>query len=273
MQFGDGEGSGRSQSGGEGGFFSTRGLTLDPSQSWEIAITRLRVNNPQEDRSALGVPLSNGDEPYLVIFGFRSVFGQAGTTRVWMNKFDDDNWATQMKSGEQRNIPAGMGTMRYEDVGRNEVVGLVVAAIESDRTPWAIMKDRIKEVREVVRATVSQTIETRGPDAAESTQFMGGFHQALRDAALGLEGNLTTGQALEDVVFSGVDTDEIIGTNSVIYMRRAPSGSIEYPHYRQQSLTDVLGQKQFTLGANALFFRNPSLDAEYEIEMLVRPLR
>ncbi len=243
---------------------------MSGTKSWEIALTRLKVLDAQEDRSLLGVPISDGDEPYLIMFGFQSTFGTSGTTEITVNSFEDDEWAGHLKAGQQRNIPVGMGSMRFNDVSNSEVVGVVVIALESDRTPWAIIRNRIEEVKEALQNAVARAVEGRKEPDLETTAFIDELHQAMQESVGALAKPLTTGQAIENIVFSGVDTDEVVGVNSLIFMRREPSRALRYPHYRPPYLTDVFSNRDFVFNSNALQFSNTNLGARYEAELRVR---
>ncbi len=250
----------------------TRGVrnTLERPENWELALTRLRVVDAQEDRSLMGVPLSDGDEPYIVMYGFRSRFGRSNSTEVFVNEYADSGWSGRLRTGQQAAIPVGMGTLRFERVESDEVIGAIVVVFESDRTPWAVMRSRVTEVQEIVQLNVAHSVEDRRNPDLESTLFVDELHQSLHDAVVPLAKPLTPGQALESIVFSGVDTDELIGANSIILMRRQPSQSLGYPHYRPPHLTDVLTERDFDIGTNPLVFRNATLGAQYDVELKVR---
>lgn len=239
-------------------------------KNWEITMTRLKVIDAQEDRSLMGVPLSDGDEPYIIMFGFQSTLGTAGSTVVRKNTFENDEWAGHLKAGQQRQIPIAMGLMQFENVSNMDVVGVVVIALESDRTPWAIIRNRIEEVEANLTTAVARSVENRREPDFESTAFVDELHQSMQDAVGPIAKPLTTGQALESIVFSGVDTDEVVGINSMIFMRRPPSRSLNYPHYSPPYLTDVFKNRDFVFNSSALVFQNTNLGAKYEVEMRVR---
>ncbi len=253
-----------------GGLGSGIPMMAPGGRSWEIAMSRLKVVDAQEDRSLMGVPLSDGDEPYIIMFGVQSTFGTANSTEVRVNNFEDDEWGDHLKAGQQRQIPIGMGSMRFQDVMNSDVVGIVVVALESDRTPWAIMRNRIEEVQTQLQQAVARSVENRREADFETTAFIDEMHQAMQDAVGAIAKPLTTGQALENIVFSGVDTDEVVGINSMIFMRRPPSRSLKYPHYRPPYLTDVFANRDFVFNSNAIVFQNSNLGAKYEAEMRVR---
>ena len=238
--------------------------------NWEIAVTRLKVMDAQEDRSILGVPLSDGDEPYLIMLGFKSRFGTSGSTIIENNQFEDDAWAEHIKPGQQHTVPVGMGSLRFNDVSSGDVVGIIILAMESDRTPWAIIRNRVEEARVKLQESIALAIESSNRPDFETTAFIDNLHQTMQEAVTPIAKPLTTSQALENIVFSGVDTDEVVGINTLIYMRSAPSRLLNYPHYRQPYLTDVLENRDFVFNSNALIFQNSSIGARYEAELRVR---
>lgn len=239
-------------------------------RNWEVTLTRLKVIDAQEDRSIIGVPLSDGDEPYVIMFGVQSTFGTSGTTEVQVNGFKDTQWEGHLRNGQQRPIPVGMGSLRFENVSNSDVLGIVVIALESDRTPWAIIENRVELVMTDVREAVARSVEQRKEPDLKTTAFIDELHQSMLESVGPIASPLTTGQALENIVFSGVDTDEVIGVNTMVFMRRSPSRALNFPHYRQPYLTDILTNRDFLYGRNALIFQNNSLGATYEVELRVR---
>ncbi|MFK7843668.1 MAG: hypothetical protein AB8G77_00100 [Rhodothermales bacterium] len=259
-------------SGGFGGGQLRTSSLLSSGRNWQIILTRLKVLEAQEDRSLMGVPLSDGDEPYIVMFGVQSTFGTSGSTVVQINNFRDQQWNDHLKVGQQRTIPVGMGSLRFENVSNKEVVGIVAIALESDRTPWKIIENRVELVKEDLKAAVARSVEGRREVDYETTAFIDELHQAMQEAVGPIATPLTTGQALENIIFSGVDTDEVIGVNSMIFMKKPPTRSLNYPHYRQSYLTDVFTNRDFLFNSNALVFQSGSLGAKYEVELRVREL-
>ena len=250
--------------------FQAPSIVAPTSSSWEISLTKLKVVDAQEDRSLMGVPLSDGDEPYLIMFGLQSRFGTSGSTQLQVNQYENDDWAGHLREGQQKNIPVSMGSMRFPDVTSAHVVAIVVVVIESDRTPWAIIRDRVEEVEGVLINAAVQNIENRSAVDLETTAFVDNLHLSLQGAVQSIAKPLTTGQAIENIIFSGVDTDEVIGTNSMVYMLNPPSERLGYPHYRPPYLTDVLTNRDLVFNRNALVFQNSSLGARYDVEVRVR---
>ncbi len=247
---------------------STKSVISRP-QNWQLVLTRLRVVDAQEDRSFLGVPLSDGDEPYLVVFSYRSRFGRSGSTQVSVNRYENSDWGGGLRAGQTAAIPGDMGILRFDGVESDEVIGFVVIAFESDRSPWPVMRNRVKEVTEYVRSNVSRSVEERRVPNLETSNFVDELHLALHDAVVPLQQPLVTGKAIENVVFSFGDTDELIGVNSAIFMRTAPTDAYMLPHYRNGRLTDQLSNTTFDLEGRALIFESIEYEARYDVELQV----
>ena len=241
-------------------------------RSWEITLTRLKVIDAQEDRSFLGIPFSDGDEPYLIVFGVRSVIGSSGSTEVLVNKYEDVGWAGHLREGQQRNIPLSMGSMRFDNVEKDEVVALVVLALEADRTPWAILRQRVAEAQRALANEVANTIEVRSAVDLSTNAFASNLHSTLLQAVEPIAKPLDTGQVVENLIFSGADTDEVIGTNSMVFMLEPPSQAVRLPYYSPPYFTDMLDEKKkdYTFNQKALVFENNDLGVRYDVEVRVR---
>ena len=243
------------------------------AQDWDIILDKLRVTDPQEDRSIIGVPLSDGDEPYIIMIGFRSRFGQAQSTQTQLNNYENDTWARNSRSNMEKQIPVSMGQLRFTDVARDEIIGAVIIAMESDRTPWAIIRNRVETIEDAVRAKVAESIEDRGEPRGTSLEFIEDVHQAVLEPLDLLTNAITTGQAIENIVFSGVDMDEYVGANSILFLRNIDNDDVTFPRYREPTLTDALTQRVYSIGGNGLVFRNSSRGAVYHVEFRVEPIR
>jgi hypothetical protein len=224
------------------------------------------VAEGQEDRSLMGIPFSNGDEPYIVMYGYSSRLGRSGSTSVVVNKYEDRDWGEGIREGQQKEIPAAMGTLDFEGVAGDGVIGAVIVIFESDRTPWAIMRRRIDNVKKVVQENVARQVENRRNIDFESMTFLDGLHRSLQDAVLQLSQSGSTGEAVENFVFSTVDTDEVIGVNSIVLMRSPPTESLVLPHYNFYRLTDRLSTRDFDA---PLIFENAELNARYEVSISI----
>ena len=68
------------------------------TESWQISIDRLSARDSNED---------GGDEPYLVVVGFRSRFYTLSSTIVSWGGHLDDEWASGIVSGASAGQLAG----------------------------------------------------------------------------------------------------------------------------------------------------------------------
>ena len=250
------------------GIPTIRGVT-DTSSNWEIAITSLKVVDAEEDNSILGVvPLSDGDEPYIIMIGFHSTFGNTQVTDVRENVIDDYQWTKDhYKAGQKMTVPVKMGVMRFQDVGKRDVIGVVVIAMEADRSPKQLIQRMIQLSKEQMQAVVEWSVESQSMDAFQSPSIVQELHRSMQEAIAPIEDPQTASHAIQNIVFSGGDRDEVIGINSLIFMPQAPSDELTYPQYRSTYLTDVLRSNE----QNApLIFKNNRLEATYEAELRVR---
>jgi hypothetical protein len=154
-------------------------LAQENTGTWEMAFERLSVHRHREKGSA-GVPA--GDEPYLIVLGFRSRFGVAGSTRVIANRYHHDSFAKNIAEGQSIPIPSSMGVLAFPDVrlltaaemrtGRMpELIGAVVIAMESDGTPWRQVEQLVERIRtateiELRAAVENGTVDPENPGAA-----------------------------------------------------------------------------------------------------------
>ena len=242
------------------------------SRSWEITLTRIKVVDAQEDRSFLGIPFSDGDEPYFVMFGVRSIVGTSGSTQILINKYEDSGWAGHLREGQQKSIPLSMGSLRFDNVRKDEVIGLVILSLEADRTPWAILRERIGEVQRSLANDVANLVEVRSAVDLSTNAFVDNMHNTLLQAVEPIATPLNTGQAIENLIFSGVDTDEVIAKNSMVFMLEPPTEAVRLPYYQPPYFTDVLNlkKKDYLFNQKALVFENSSLGVRYDVEVRVR---
>ena len=240
------------------------------SSNWAIGFTRLRVEDPQEDRQIASFSISNGDEPYLILIGFKSELGVTGSGQIVTNQYQDDEWAENTRAGRIVNIPATMGIFEFRGVTSDTVIGILAITMESDRTPWQVIEDRVQQVISNLQNVIIREVEQRDSPNFNGTEFIDNLHQAMVEAAIPLSTSLSAGQALENLIFSGIDTDEFIGANSIVFMEREPTRALTLPHYSPPHFTDRLEDKDYTLNAFPLVYENNNLRARYISEMKVR---
>ena len=244
--------------------------TSRQASNWAIGFTRLRVIDPQEDRQFASFSLSNGDEPYIILIAVKGELGRSGSTEIAVNRYQNDEWAENTKRGGIVDIPATMGIFEFRGVGNDTVIAILALAMESDRTPWPIIEDRLNVVRTNLAPIISREIEGRSSPDLRSTAFLDNLHQAMVEAVEPFLSPISATETLEDFIFSGIDTDELIGMNSMVFMTRPPSEALVFPYYTPPYFTDVLSNKDYLLNSFPLIFENSSLKAEYAVEVKVR---
>ncbi len=218
------------------------------------------------------MPISNGDEPYLILFAFKAEIGRPGSALIVTNEYQDDEWAENTRAGQVRPIPPGMGVFEFTGVTRQSVIGIVAVAMESDRTPWAVIDNRVQQVVDELQLVVATQIEERSNISLDDTAFIDNLHQAMVETIAPLSTSPTAGQAIENIIFSGIDTDEFIAVNSLVLMTVPPTRARSLPHYSPPYFTDVLGNKDFNLEGPALRFESRRLLASYSVELKFRRL-
>jgi hypothetical protein len=179
---------------------TTDPLTIVCSGTWQIRLERLRVANANEDDA-----YSNGDEPYFVVFGFRSRLKTPGSTSVSWRGYLEEAWAAGVTAGGQRDIPEAMGLVHFSDVRpmtrdeffdeldvqidwkpveledkidlevtnvditlpRMEFVGAIAVAMESDGTPWGDVRALVESLRRSLEEDLTELMEVELPAALE----------------------------------------------------------------------------------------------------------
>ncbi|KJL42547.1 hypothetical protein [Microbacterium trichothecenolyticum] len=135
------------------------------AESWTIRLERLFVDNADEDDF-----WSDGDEPYIVMVGFRSKFLTPGSTSVFWSGVLNDDWANGIDSGESKAVPANQGAVRFDDVTRPtaeqvksgqfpELLGALVLVFESDATPFSAVRGLINDLVNAVRTQLKSLVE------------------------------------------------------------------------------------------------------------------
>ena len=86
---------------------------------WDIRLDRLRVWDAQEESW-----ISDGDEPYFVMIGFRSRFFTPNSTSAFYHLQEDDEWA----EGSSSPASARLAASRSGDIPELEQSAVVSAA-------------------------------------------------------------------------------------------------------------------------------------------------
>jgi hypothetical protein len=238
--------------------------------AWYIALTKLRVADAQEEGW-----FSDGDEPYFIMISFRSRFNTPNSTTVWNNDFDDDEWAAGVDDGDERNIPFGIPSMGFTGfanvqrvslqnilAGTNpEILGALVIAMESDSSPWRVIRNMVNDIKNAISDELEILIENGGlnlnnpgPDIQRATQNI--LDSIIPDfwESVGL------------VAKSAGDPDDLIGYHLFLYAAVNNTVPINFP-----SVTNVtsgrLASQQFSLASNPLVFKGDG--ANYKVDASV----
>ena len=247
----------------------------DPEQSfdWRVRLLELRVEDPQEDRTLVNINISNGDEPYFILLGFKANIGEPRSTVYRRNTYNNDEWAENLKKGGIAPIPLTMGALDFLEVKDNSVICLLAIAMESDRTPWQIIESRVAGIREELIRIARSEVEARTAVDPSDYSFVDNLQQLMISAAAPLNTTLMSGEAVENIIFSGVDTDEVIGMNAMVFMNSPPVGGLALPHYIPPYFVDALDPNKFyPLGSprQSIRFENEDLEALYFTSMILQ---
>ena len=247
---------------------------VEPALSWEITLTKVLVDKAEEDRTMLGIPLDDGDEPYFVVIGLQSTPGVSGSTtdRPIVNNYRDKGWAGHLRDGQQKNIPLSMGRLRFDAVRKGDIIGVVVLAFEADLTPWAMIDDRVSVLANNLRNIFVDTIENRSPQNRLTRAFVSDLHTSMQSATVLFTDSSGPTQSLERRLYSLSDIDDLIGVNTMVFMAGDGPENMRLPSYQGYLLTDMLNTKgnDYRFYQNALVFDDNERDARYFVEMRIR---
>ena len=256
------------------GDFRSRIFTSEPEPTvgWDITLTKVLVERAEERRSFLRIPLDDGDEPYFVVVGVKATLGVSGSTFTVPNQYGEKGWAGHMRDGEQKRIPLSMGQIKFRDVTRKDVIGVVVIGIEADMTPWTMIEQRVDLLREELAGVFQSAVESRTSFNRASNGFINELHTSMLAAAR-LVSDPPTTSALTRRVYSLNDIDDVVGINTMVLMMDRPSEQISYPSYQGGYFTDVLRMQgtEYRFFENALVFENIDKGSRYSTEVRIVP--
>jgi len=193
---------------------------------------RFRIERIVADRVQEDELLSDGDEPYLVVVGFRSRFRTAGSTQVFwgrdLHELDDLDDA-----GDSVAVPPSMGELFFpglQIVSRDaliggtfpEVFGAFVIAMESDATPFGEIRDQIDELKGALHNELARLVE-RGELVsnllADPEVIAGEVRTNLGAAVRNVIGALKVSvwEGLSIWLQSFTDPDDIIGFHAHVF--------------------------------------------------------
>ncbi|MDF1486840.1 hypothetical protein [Tessaracoccus caeni] len=196
-----------------------------PKKKARIVATTLTVDQAQE-RSLF----SNGDEPYVIMLGFRSRWGTPGSTRVfWPGVLQD---LGHLKSGRSANIPASIGALTFDGVetmsaahiaaGMNpEVFGAFAMVMESDNSSWGNVRSRIDQAAKDLSKRLVEVVEKKqvvadraAPAAKLTANVYSTLGKAIDDIQAGFNGSVWN--KMTSWLSGFGDPDDCIGSYTVI---------------------------------------------------------
>jgi hypothetical protein len=188
--------------------------------TWTTRLKTLRVRKQQEHGSIF---VAAGDEPYLVMLGYRSRIATPGSTKVWVNKYENDTWAKDIEKGETKKVPQGMGTCTFEDVHVTslddvaasrfpELIGCVVLAIESDGTGWGAVSKVVSRTKSALKKEIASLVERLNVYPLNPKEELQHVVERVKNVAIP--------PVLEGVVVwftSGFDFDDPVGAHVMVF--------------------------------------------------------
>ena len=232
-----------------------------PKKTAKIIATGLTVDDAQEHSL-----FSNGDEPYVIVLGYRSRWGTPGSTKVfWPGILQD---LGHVKSGRSVAIPPSIGTVSFDGVenlsashvaaGMNpEVFGAFIMVMESDNSSWGNVRSRIDKSAADLAKRLTEIVEKKQVVAnrsAPTDQLSASVYSTLGKAIDEIQQSFT-GSVWDKMTswLSGFgDPDDCIGSYSLILFgvdqqlsktlgnNYGPHRWVSYYHPRRQTV-DVIG--------------------------------
>lgn len=264
--------------GGGGGSFTERIFSSEPqpeaSIAWEFVLTKMLVEQSEENRTLLGIPIDDGDEPYFVVIGLKSTPGVSGSTsdRPVVNNYRDKGWAGHLRDGQQKNIPLSMGRVRFSEVYKQDIIGIVVVALEADLTPWTMIDERVEALSVSLRNIFVDAVENRPRTNAINSSFISDLHSSMLASIRILTDSENATQSFERRIYSLSDVDDVIGYNTMIFLADQPPRDFRLPFSPGVFVTDVLDMRgiDYQFYQDALVFDTNDREARYFVEMRVR---
>lgn len=193
------------------------------TQDADLNMETLTVVTAQED----GI-FSDGDEPYVAVIEWRSIPGEAGSTRT-QYKGNLAELSDGAFDGEVLSIPASMGSSDFNSLqfvdsfsdvtnGTNpELVGTVMIAMESDATPWFLVDNIMSDVRIALQEEVENIVE---PLTLADLANPNALAAELADASDRVQAAATPsiGEAIGIWFASLADPDDFIGVNFDVWV-------------------------------------------------------
>lgn len=211
-----------------------------------IDFEKLNVDEANEDDF-----FSDGDEPYIIVVGFRSTLGVSGSTKVFVLNFQEEKWANGSYDDDETTIPDSMGLVRIDDVlpefyvllpdgGVREVfvpassscdlsiesrgycqppqlAGAIAIAMESDLTPWSMVQDLVAEQADALRSELQRIVENMEIDVVHP--------RTMVEATLNfqIDVSISFWEAVRLAIGSAADSDDYFGWAAIALLNVNPA--------------------------------------------------
>ncbi|HMV69419.1 MAG TPA: FG-GAP-like repeat-containing protein [Myxococcota bacterium] len=230
------------------------------ARTWEIDLNTLYVRTADEDDF-----WSDGDEPYLMVFGFQSTLDTPGSTRVWWSRslYELD---PGMYDGERVTIPDDMGRLTFPNIARGTatrvgalaipnsnptLIGAVVVAMESDASAWSFMRDYVgAQIEDAIEDALVTYVE--GSDMftfAANPDLIDLAVQDVRDSV-----DIDVWDVILQDPPSVVDADDQIDVTALLYAAMDPAVPLGATIANDDLDAGILRERAFLLGRHPLVF-------------------
>lgn len=236
--------------------------------TFSIQLKTLHVATNQETGSFL---TPKGDEPYFVVFGFRSRILAPGSTKIWLNSYKNEEWAENIVKGQSKKIPPKMGLCTFDQVSLTsatdlaekrfpELLGTVTLSLESDGTSWGDIGELVDRARKALKREIASVVEglnifLLNPDTSVQ-HAIERIKVAVMPPFLSLVGTWFT---------SGADVDDFVGAHLMAFAAVDSTLAKIVPAKHEPHLTTGVAE---TIAPFKLKFRGDG--AAYEVTAATR---
>jgi hypothetical protein len=239
--------------------------------SWQIRLEMLKVADAQEE----GL-LSDGDEPYFVVIGFRSRFNTPGSTSAFWSGYLNEDWADGVDDGDKKYIPQSMGLVSFTDVklvtaddimsGKMpELLGAIVISMESDATPFGSVRDLMNRGKGALERELRRLIENGGLDLRNPGSDVS---NAMHRVQSSIKPDVV--EAIGLWLSSWGDPDDIIDYHVFLFAAVDPQVPFPIPAFSPKATVGTLRAGRFTIGSNPIQFKGDG--ATYEVSASIDPV-
>ncbi len=200
--------------------------TFGARASWLAQLDGVKIDQATE---------SGGDDPYVILMGFRVQANDPESARVWLTDFRSDEWPEDLDRGETVAFPPAISRLELPHVraltlgdvvaGQPvELVGFGLLYRESDSTAWSTVWDQADRARTNLREILRT--RTRDHPVRPETRLADiktWIESCMRDVTMAPIGEgYTSGGGLFDPLLDPGDEDETYEVNWFYYPSMDP---------------------------------------------------